>query len=176
MTVNDLLKLPGIEALGWAEAVWVGQQYSPISFNWLLLAEAAASQVHHVPIDLSWAELSVRVYDRLSAQTRTPDSLENSAMLLRVACLQYENPQPGHIVLDTEILFRWWAERLDCSFAWAEARSPPQPVGTSITIDDIKRLRRIKNRLNILAPLQGNSQVTLPPDLLPWLALRSQLP
>lgn len=58
MTVNDLLKLPGIEALGRAEAVWVGQQYSPISFNWLLLAEAAASQVHHVPIDLSGSELS----------------------------------------------------------------------------------------------------------------------
>lgn len=125
--------------------------------------------------NLSWAEIATSVYDYLTDEvySGTKESFITSFMLLRAAMIVEFGSVDDHFVLDSNQIIHWFFHRLTISLDEVTQKAEN---GKRLNIEDIRELRRIKNRLNIIIALAESDKFTLNEELRAWLSLRNRLP
>lgn len=139
---------------------------------------------------LDWAEIAVRAAE-LQALNRSGTERENAlfwAMRLRSWFIAKMGSRPNHLVLDKEIILRWAMQELDipmqtvkekAALIWkdaARAKGSSNPEDRQRVHDDLKQLRRIKHRLNVVKVLADCGELPNNSILNEWLEIREQLP
>ena len=178
--LNKLLQQDATEVLAWLKEVWSGELRSPINFNWHGLAEAAANEARlnygdGSPVfNLTWAEIAILIYDRLAelAGELAGESFLISSMLLRAAMIAELGVIPGHPVLDIDRVINWFFHSLKMS---PDEATKKAANWRNCSIEEIRELRKIKNRLNVISVLVESGKF-VPIELSTWLSLQSQLP
>lgn len=173
---EQLLRGGGAAVEAWLDCVDAGDAHVPASFNWLGVAEEAAASARQSAAapDLAWARAAVRLYDRLAgADEGGRDAFEQSAMLLRAWLIVRLGPAPGDSLLDPAFVMHWFFARLNITPAEA-ARLAREPRG--LPLPELRRLRRIKNRLNVIRVLADAPGFAPDAELAAWLDLRERLP
>jgi hypothetical protein len=167
--------------LAWLKQVWSGQLQSPENFNWHGFAEAAAFDARSnldnssLVSSLSWAEVATSVYEHLgnSASESAAELYRNSSMLLRTAMIAKLGSVPGNPVLDIDQVVNWFFNELKISPDEANKKATNW---RNCNIQEIRELRKIKNRLNIISVLIESDKLTPNQKLSTWLSLKSKLP
>jgi hypothetical protein len=178
--LSKLLDQDPAEVLSWLKQVWSGELRSPINFNWHGLAEAAANEARldygngSPTLNLTWAEVATSIYDRLAelAGESAGESFVISSMLLRAAMIAELGAIPGHPVLDIDRVIDWFLHSLKMS---PDEAAKKAANWRNCSIDEIRELRRIKNRLNVVSVLVESGKF-VPIELNTWLSLQSRLP
>jgi hypothetical protein len=180
--VNRLLEQEPEQVEMWLRRAWAGDIDGLERFNWLLLAEGAAfnalsgRQPNSNPPDLRWARLATAVYDRLA--TSAPDessmaSFQNSSMNLRAAMIARLGPAKGDPVLDPDTIERWFFQNLPTSLDDAAAKASSWK---NLSLEEIRKLRRLKNRLSVIRLVRGTVQFQRNEELDAWLSVSDRLP
>jgi hypothetical protein len=177
-SLNDLLKKDVAEIREWIQTVRAQQNEASHDFNWLGLAESAsfnASSEHTSTVALLWAEVALEAYDWL-AKNSEPDtcvSFTNASTLLRAAMIARYGSEAGHTVLDMDTIVSNFFTDLPLSYEEAEEKARNWKV---IEIDEIRKLRKIKNRLKAMELLAEHNTIRADQTLCRWLTLRKKLP
>lgn len=169
------LQQEAAEVQGWLRRIESGELNPPQKFNWLGLAEAAAFDAESAS-DLSWAEVATSVYERLAAETANSSARESlmiSSMLLRAAMIAKLGPVPGHSVLDIDQIICWFCDSLTLS---RDSATKKAANWRECNIEEIRELRRIKNRLQVISALADSDKCVLNQELKAWLSLWEELP
>jgi hypothetical protein len=121
-----------------------------------------------------FGDITVLIYDRLAklARESAGESFLISSMLLRAAMIAELGDIPGHIVLDIDRVINWFCHSLKMS---PDEATKKAANWRNCSIDEIRELRRIKNRLNVISVLV-ESGTFVPIELSTWLSLQGQLP
>lgn len=143
----------------------------PDNINWLGLAEARAFDAQ-VDADLESVEIAVSIYEQLAKQT--PEGGESfllSAMMLRASMINKLGVHSGHSLLEVEPIILWFFKSLTLSYSEAKAKAKNWQ---SCDINEIRELRRIKNRLGVISVLA--QAIDLDENIKNWLSLTNKLP
>ena len=139
---------------------------------------------------LDWGEVAIRAAEleaRNSTGTQREDVLLR-AMQLRSWFIAKMGSRPNNLVLDKEIILRWALEGLDISvqtakekatLIWkdvARVQGSSNPEDKQRVHDDLRQLRRIKHRLNVVKVLADCGELPSDPIFNEWLEMREQLP
>ena len=139
---------------------------------------------------LDWGEVAIRAAE-LGALNSSGTERENSllrAMQLRSSFIAKMGSRPNHLVLDKEIILRWVMDGLDISvqtakqkaaLIWkdvARVKGSSNPEDKQRVHDDLRQLRLIKHRLNVVQLLADCGELPNDPVLNEWLEIREQLP
>jgi hypothetical protein len=139
---------------------------------------------------LDWAEVAIRAAD-LEAFNGSQTEREHAmlrAMRLRSWFIAKMGSRPKHRVLDKEVILHWVMEVLNISVQTAEEKAAliwkgvaivqgsSSPENRQRVHDDLRQLRRIKNRLNVAKMLADCGELPNDPTLNEWLKIREQLP
>jgi len=179
--LNQLLQEDADSVLAWLKSIESGHSSPPEGFNWLGLAEAASfdaregDRYHPNKPNIKWAEVATKVYDRLaeSANADTRDSFMNSSMMLRAATIAKLGAIPGHPVLDSDPILRWFNDSLKMSYSEAATKAANWKKCQS---EEIRELRQIKNRLRVISVLADSDKLVLNTEIKSWLSLLDKLP
>ncbi|MRW94581.1 hypothetical protein GJ699_31900 [Duganella sp. FT80W] len=147
------------------------------NFNWHGLAEAAGLRSGASADACEWAQLSVSVYSWLAQQADTHASssfsFKQSEMMIRARQIRSFGSHAGHPVRDSQDVLDWFeSER---RFSLVEATVLVQDWRT-LPIDEMRKLRRIKNVLSVLAVIWDELSMECRNDLQGWANLKTKLP
>lgn len=158
----------------WLTAIDAGNTEAPECFNWLGLAQAAGHRAR-TDLNLEWAAIAVALYTRLAKSNsgRKRDQLLVDVMHIRAFFIKRMGSSPGHPVLDIQDLVAWFLSTLTISLAQAQRMTEHWE---HLTIEEIRTLRDIKNRLAVFVNLRQDEWIEPYPELKDWLAVREQLP
>ena len=172
--LDDLLQQDARSVLAWLKNIESDFIKPPFGFNWLGLAEAATFEAQSAS-DLVWAMVAILVYEQLAAEANSSaqESLMISAMLLRASMIARFESVPGHLVLDLDQIMRWFCDRQMMSW---DSVAKKAANWRSCNIEEIRELRRIKNRLRVISILAESDKSILNSELNNWLSLREKLP
>ncbi len=178
--LNEILQQDATEVLNWLKHVRKGELPLPINFNWHGLAEAAAFDARldygdNSPlVNLAWAEVATSIYDFLAQSARSGgESFLISSMLLRAAMIAELGAIPDHPVLDVDRVINWFFDSLKISLNEAMKKADNWK---SCSLEEIRELRKIKNRLKVISVLVESGKIIPRVELGTWLALRNKLP
>ena len=139
---------------------------------------------------LDWADIAVRAAE-LEALTSNEIGREDSrqrAMQLRSWFISKMGSRSDHLVLDKEIILRWVSEGLTLSVQaarekaarigedLARVKDSSDPKVIQRVTEDLRQLRRIKHRLNVVKVLADRGELLSDPVLDEWLGTREELP
>lgn len=139
---------------------------------------------------LEWAEVAARAAD-LEAANSGGIERENaslSAMQLRSWFISKMGSRQHHTILDKEMILRWVIEGLNLSIdaakekasaLWknmAKVKDSSDPANRQLVVEDLRQLRRIKHRLNVVKVLADCGELSNDSVLKEWLEIRQQLP
>ncbi len=185
-SANQLLQQNAAFVQDWVRSVQEGQLDAPKDFNWLGLAEVAASQAHR-SLDnndsrtaLTWADIAISVYEQLAHDVSPSESFTfiDSAMRLRAGMIQKLGMSTSQAALNYPLLVSWALEDLSYEAVqekverWINHKSDRDYVLTHI--DEIRQLRKLKIKLNALAIVWETAELTEAAQQ--WLSLRRKLP
>jgi hypothetical protein len=172
--LNKLIQQDAAEVKDWLRRVESDEQEPPAGFNWLGLAEAAAFDAQSAS-DLAWAEVAITVYERLAESTNPSgrESLMLSSKMLRAAMIAKLGAVPDHPILDLDQIICWFERSLTMSYQEATEKAANW---RKCNPEEIRELRRIKNRLQVISVLADSDKYSLNPELKAWLELREKLP
>jgi hypothetical protein len=172
--LNKLIQQDAAEVKDWLRRVESDEQEPPAGFNWLGLAEAAAFDAQSAS-DLAWAEVALAVYERLAAKTNPSgrEPLMLSSMMLRAAMIAKLGAVSSHPILDLDQIICWFERSLAMSYQEATEKAANW---RNCNPEEIRELRRIKNRLQVISVLADSGKYSLNPELKAWLELREKLP
>ncbi|KAF3884098.1 hypothetical protein AB0758_32920 [Tolypothrix bouteillei VB521301_2] len=189
--VNQLLRKDASDVLAWLKDIGSGQLKAPKDFNWfnwLGLAEGAATHAHidfddgDTTSSLSWAEAATLAYDILVSKSE-PDQQEShilSLMVLRAAMIERFDAIPGHPVLDVDRIIHWFFDNLTMSLqeAQTKALSCWEDVKNSRenSIENLRELKKIKINLRVLLRLVERGKILPNEELKTWISLETKLP
>ncbi|GAB4296367.1 MAG: hypothetical protein Fur0025_33880 [Oscillatoriaceae cyanobacterium] len=156
----------------------------PAEFNWLGLAEAAADNAYASrsyeanTTDIKWAEIATTIYERLAAiadkkKSGSGESLRISAMMLRAGMIDKFGVVSYHPILDINIIFQWFRQNLKLSCEEVEKKAANWRI---LPVEEIRELRKLKNRLQVISAINDSHKFGLEPDIKAWLSLRKLLP
>ena len=173
--LRTIVSWPLQQVAAWLDGLAIGEPVEGEYFNWELLASTAAARAHEER-SLSWAQIALMVYGVLAerASTRESHSLMLSAMNLRASMICEFGSREGDDVLDPEIIVRWFQRIATMSIEEAASASS-EDLGTLPT-ETLRKLRDIKNALNVVALISDTGVVRTYPALENWLQLRPGLP
>jgi hypothetical protein len=173
---NLLLHQSPSEVLNWLRSAWSDPRIMPEGFNWLGLAEGAGTKAN-LNADLQWAEVAIRIYEWLASRANDEDirhSDLSSAMSLRASMINKKHQTiPDHIVLDSQRIVNWFYSKLNM---YDDEVVPMIENWRALPLDQIRTLKRIKNRLSILKALVAQGYIQPDESLQTWLELYSKLP
>jgi hypothetical protein len=175
--VEDILALSADEVLSWMATVEVGGEVDGAPFNWHGLAFTAASRAvkQH---DLTWGRVAVLIYEELARRAHPADarSFRLSAMRVRAALINRFGDKPGDEVLDFDRIRLWFEQVPSMSVEDATRIIRSADSIVAIPIETLRRLREVKNALNVLHLISRTELWENYPDLDRWLRLRDDLP
>jgi hypothetical protein len=139
-------------------------------------AEGAGTKAN-LNADLEWAEVAIRIYEWLASRANDEDirhSDLSSAMSLRVSMINKKHQTiPDHIVLDSQRIVNWFYSKLNMRYDEVVHKVENWRV---LPLDQIRTLKRIKNRLSILKSLIAKGYIQSDGSLRAWLELYPGLP
>lgn len=178
--------------LDWLHDIEQGKAQTPADFNWLGLAQGAAFcanqqwELGNRPLSLQWAEVAIALYNHLNQITPPAETDPNteSAMQLRATLIRTWGVDPKQDILDPDVIAHWFLSHLDGSLSDIKQAAQPWQDPAIFQnrdyviqhLDSLKRLRRLKTRLNILQHLLGVEGWEPSPELRQWLELSAILP
>ncbi|MDC0709221.1 hypothetical protein POL68_12180 [Stigmatella sp. ncwal1] len=173
--LQTVLSWPLQQAAAWLDGLAIGEPVEGEYFNWELLAFTAAARAHEER-SLLWARIALRVYGVLAerASARERHSFMLSAMNLRASMICEFGAREGDDVLDPESIVAWFQRFATMSIEEA-ARVSSEDLRT-LPMEMLRKLRDIKNALNVVALLSETGVVQKHPELESWLQLRPRLP
>src|SRR5215469_5087589 len=139
---------------------------------------------------LDWAEVAVRASE-LETLNCSGTERENAllwGMQLRSWFIAKMGSRPNHLVLNKEVILQWATEGLDISVQTAKEKAAliwkdvARIKGSSNSADmqrvhdDLRQLRRIKYRLDVVKVLADRGELPNDSILNEWLEIRQQLP
>lgn len=178
---GEMLQREASEVETWLRSAVAGEAEVPPSFNWHGFAEGAAQNAlsSEAPgdagVDLTWARIAAMAYQHLidPSQPDTRDAFTLSLMMLRASLISRVGGAPGDSLLDADDLIRWFHDSLPMSLQEAEEKARRWQ---ECSLDEIRKLRRIKNSLGVLAVLASTGRVRFDAETERWLRLRDELP
>ena len=173
--ISTLLERGPLAVKKWLAGVEPGNQLSTERFNWLGLAEAAASNARS-GLDLDWADVAISLYSGLARKLDSDsrrESLMYSQMNLRAFLIARLGSVSGHPILDPQTIIDWFRDALVISAKEASAKAAHWP---QLDLNSIRELRRIKNRLSPIRVLEDANVLPAEHGLGDWLSIREQLP
>ncbi len=181
-TANDLIQRDYQEISAWLDAVWKHEITPPSDFSWDGLAEVLgqnadmANMSDDPAMSLKWTRLAVAVYSHLLSQPNVPfrESLLDSQMTLRANMIGKFGTKTGDPILDVTTIVDWFFQETTLPFEVAVKKATDWQK-TQI-IEDMRVLRRIKNRLGVISRLDEMGQLPDDKTLRKWLSIRPQLP
>lgn len=176
--LNKLLQQDASQVLTWLKDIWTGKQPTPENFNWLGLAKSAAlhaSYEKRKEDSLQWAEVAISIYEYLmkDADLAGRNSFVYSLMNLRAHMIIRYGAVSQDRVLDLKQVIELFFYDINMSYIEAATKAV---VWKSLSIESIRELRRIKNRLSALKSLSDAGKLSLNQELKSWLDLRDKLP
>ncbi|PTL83827.1 hypothetical protein [Vitiosangium sp. GDMCC 1.1324] len=164
------------EVWAWLDRVTIGEPVEGEPFNWDGFAFTAAAQARRER-SLLWANIALRVYEGLVE--REPDwaaeSRTQSAMYLRAWMICELGVREGDTVLDPEVIVTWFRRTATLSFEEVVQWVSPLDLLTT-PIDMLRKLRSIKNALNVVRAICKSGVLQKHPELVGWLRIRRRLP
>lgn len=165
----------------WLNELRAGKAAVPVAVHLFDLAQLAGFQSQSAPphpaegSDLEWARVAVALFEEGLRQgvTTNIESATNRAMLLRVRMIGRYGNVSGDVVLDADIIRDWFYRDLRLSGEEAVMRGDRW---RELPLEQIRELRRIKNRLSIIQALAATRKGPLANDLREWLSIRERLP
>ncbi|NJK69586.1 MAG: hypothetical protein HC941_26435 [Microcoleus sp. SU_5_3] len=183
ISVDRILEQDAESVLIWVNNIFSGKTAQPQDFNWLLLADVASTKARKGEnesglFDRTWAEVAVTIYDRLaeSAEQKKPGSGESftiSSMMLRAGAIAKLGIISNDPVLDVNLILQWFWDNIKQSREDVEQKAANWKT---LPIGEIRELRQLKNRLQVIAALTDLDRYVLDEELNTWLALREKLP
>lgn len=198
---NNLLKQEPSEVQAWLEKVWLGNNSVPENFNWHGFAEVAAQNARgnadlekSTPSNLEWAKIAILLYEYLSKHESDNSKIDSyilSAMSLRAYMISLLGNVSNSPVLDSNCIYKWFfnsllfspTEALDIASTWQniiknkQVNTFQKKPESSIFLDKVRELRRIKNRLNVLKLIHRRHQHQDEyQEINSWLSIQNQLP
>ena len=161
------------QANSWLQAVARGEIVVAPNFNWSALAAGMATNAV-ANESAAWAVLAVQVYERLASEEQDQakrERLLHAAMQAHAVLISRFKASDGQSHADR--LATWFIERLPMSIEEATERTASW---SKLPIAEIRTLREIKNRLNVLAVVESEHVLDPYPELARWLSSRSLLP
>lgn len=197
--LNRLLQQEPTQVYAWIQDAWEGSEKVPEGFNWLGLAEVATSNATSERgavssrLNLDWAKVAISIYHYLigAANPKTLASLEDSMMHLKAYCIEKCGVVANDPVLDIDQIVQWFFHNLELSpeevkkkiESWRELIRTPSwnkviasPDWKGLSVEDMRELRRIKNKLSVLKSLSACNLLPPKQEVHEWLALYEQLP
>ncbi|WP_161938056.1 hypothetical protein [Mastigocoleus testarum] len=174
MSANDLVGKDVQFVKKWLEAVLADESKILNDFNWLGFAEVSASNAKRLK-SLDWADISIRAYEKLLSEHSEDmgKSFYISSMILRTSMIGMFGPSKGHPILDVDTIISWFNKYTKIPFEVAKSKSASRE---RCTIEDLRQLRNIKNRLAVISELSKIKDVQLDEYLQKWLDIRGDLP
>ncbi len=185
MNTNSVAELMQQEARFvalWLDTRLTQDQADEESFHWQGLAQGAATQACKKN-DLEWAAIAIRLYEWLetAVPNTPPDSFLHDTMFLRVNMIVAMGPQTGHPILDPAVIVSSF-EAIAPSPSEMKAiaqRSRRENLHAALEVhgvQELKRLRRIRNRFYPVKLLSENGLLESESRLEAWMALYESLP
>lgn len=174
-SVDQILKMPPFKALLWVRENLRDPKAHVDGFNWHGLAQCAATEAHAPDAPPPWAHISVEVYAWLADRESDGrgEGFKVSEMYVRCRQIKLHGAAAGDDLRDVKVLLDWFHHGNDLS---ADEVSALIPDWTALPRPRIASLRRIKNRLGVLAQIQEHLGSDASAVLMPWLELRARLP
>jgi len=192
---NELLRQGAAAARQWVDSVQMGERVSPSDFNWLGLAEVCALQARRgvepgstIGNDnIDWARASVSAYQWLADKDPGyAHSFTLSAMFLRAYLISRCGAKPGDPILDPQIIVDWFwqnvrmsaEEAVAKSAGWRSrltARTSTGKKADRLEVTELRELRYIRLRLNVLRLLSEAGVLVPDASLKTWLDAREKL-
>ncbi len=193
-----LLQKDPEQVQAWLRIVWAEQQQIPEKFNWLVLAQVSTFNAQELANEesneshsesLAWAQVATSVYEFLAENNPSfPESYLYSLMGLRAYMILKFGALPGNQVLDIQQIVNWFFDNLHISYQealikatdWRETLAVNNPEETQkkfeSELEDIRKLRLIKNRLGIIKRLSKSKDFLPNEELNIWISLWDKLP
>jgi hypothetical protein len=174
----------------WREYLRPFEEGQPLTGLSMLVIFQYAAPLAKDQDSLDWGEVAIRAAE-LEALNRSGTEREDAllrAMQLRSWFIAKMGSRPNHRVLDKEIILHWVMEGVDISvqtakdkaaLIWkdvARVKGSSNPEDRQRVHDDLRQLRRIKHRLNVVKVLADCGELPNDPILNEWLEVREQLP
>lgn len=158
-----------------------------LSFNWLGLALVMASEARSRTADnesIEYAEIAIGIYEELARRAGDKGhGFDDSAAAVRVTLLQKGSVAPDHPTLGLPALWNGFIgiARIAPDLAATRATTLLSKLAVSELArsedkQEIRSLRKIKNRLGILRVLSSENQAALGPEYHEWLTIYDRLP
>ncbi len=173
---NVLLHQSPSEVLNWMQSAWSNPQVIREGFNWLGVAEGVGTKAN-LNADLGWAEVAIRIYEWLAGRANDESirhSELSSAMSLRASMINKRHQTVlDHIVLDSKRIVHWFYNELNVPYDEVVHKVENWEA---LQLDQIRSLKRIKNRLSILKSLIAKGYIQPDKSLQAWLEVYPKLP
>ena len=181
MTTNYLLTKDSQTVQHWLKQIWSEELTVADDFNWLGVAQMASQKATGFEASddqearLRWVEIALNVYAYLAkqAERNARESYQLSAMRLRAAMIIQFEPVTDHPILDIKAITTWFFEQTPI-----ERQEVIQLLRNwrSLPIQEILKLRQIKNRLSVIELLMEEGHLQEDHELRHWLAIKGCLP
>jgi hypothetical protein len=187
-SVFNSLKDKGPEA--WREYLRPIEQGKSMTALSMLVVYPYAAGLARDQGSLEWAEVAVRAAE-LEARHHSGIEREDAllwAMQLRSWFISKLGSRTNHFILDKEIILLWAMEGVNLSVEAAKEKAASlgdrlaglkhstDPRDKQDVLEDLRLLRRMKNRLNVVRVLADRGELPDDSPLYKWLELREQLP
>jgi hypothetical protein len=171
-----VLKWPPERVGTWLDGLTIGELVEGELFNWEVFAFTAASRASEER-SLPWANIALRVYEGLVEREpdRAAESRTHSAMNLRACMIREFGAREGDPILDPEMIVAWFRRTATLSFEEVVQLVTSLDLRTT-PIDTLRKLRSIKNALNVLRLISRSGVLRKHPELIGWLRIRRRLP
>ena len=174
LSVSQLLERDPNDLCTWVQEAQEGRKSVPDDFNWLGLAECAGQNAQKSDAaDLVWARIAVAVYEAL-ANEHPDSSFLLSAMFIRARMIGLLGPRARDAVLDPDTIRDWFSK--DLSFGADEAVARSEAAWKSRNVDELRTLRRIKNKIAVIEHLRSGKRTPALDEYTGWLAVQDKLP
>jgi hypothetical protein len=139
---------------------------------------------------LEWAEVAVRAAE-LDARNHSGTEREDAllrAMRLRAWFISKLGSRPNDLILDKAIILRWAMDGVDISVHTAKEKAlsigerivalktSSNPEDKQHVLEDLRLLRRMKHRLNVVRVLADSGELPGDSPLSKWLEIHQLLP
>jgi len=176
--LDKLLLMDPSQVRAWTDQTLQDGGGFAATFNWHMLADAAGENARSM-LDLGWAETAIHVYEYLAHSHEDSEGSPYMLSSMHLRGFMIRELGPGEGVLDPQSVFSWF------SSSHQDLDAIKLEIALVQQLDDeqlskhkalLLVLRRIKNQLAVLQEIATNPMVTIPPSIVEWLHLGSQLP
>lgn len=180
---QDLQKITrsSAEAGTWLRQVEAKRATDPSSGEVLLIAEFAEGSAR-AHADTDWAKVAVRAYELKGCLApESAQSAMDKAMRLRGWFIAKLGPKVGDDLLDPTVIRSYFFDNLPYSLEEThnklrQWKNKNLPLADRLPIEEVRKLRAIKNRLVAVKQIADCDVVSADPQLRNWLAIQEDLP